>query len=138
MPNVYANIFNSIRCKFGAEIEDVLPIPVHYDNMPENQPRGVHNGWVRLKVLPESSRQVDVGGTKRRFRVRGVAIALVHFPIETGDGSSLEVADAIVDAFRGVTFQGVTFQTPLVRNLGRKDDEWQTEISCPFFKDDLI
>jgi len=138
MATVYVDIFNTIRCKFGTDIEDALPIFVQYDNAPDPQPDDCVNGWVRLRITPESSRQVDVGAAKRRFRVRGVAIALVHFPIQAGDGENLEVADAIVNAFRGLTFQGVTFQTPVVRNLGRKGSEWQTEISCPFFKDNLL
>ena len=146
MPSVYADIAKTIRCRFGTEIEDVKNIPVQYDNMPFEQPNGagltpVQQGWIRLEVKPESSRQVDFGAAKRRFRVRGVAIALIHFPIEVGDKLNLEMADAIVDAFRGVTFQGVVFQTPIVRSLGRSNndkDEWQTEVSCPFFKDNLI
>ena len=136
MTTVYKDLFNSIRCKFVDEVESILGIPTHYDNAPFTQPQG--SKWIRFLILPESSRQVDFGGAKRRFRVLGVAIAILSFPIGAGDGDSMEAADAIVDTFRGLTFQGVIFRTPSVRNLGRKGDEWQTEVSCPFIQDNLI
>ena len=136
MTTVYKDLFNNIRCKFVEEVTDILGIPTHFDNASFTQPQG--SEWVRFSILPESSRQVDFGAAKRRFRVLGVAIAVVSFPIGGGDAGNMEVADAIVDVFRGVTFQGVIFRTPSVSNLGRKGDEWQTEISCPFIQDNLI
>lgn len=136
MSTVYTDLANTLRCRFKDFVEDILEIPTQYDNAPFTQPQ--NQGWVRFRVLPESSRQVDFGAAKRRFRVQGEAIALVHFPIECGDRKNMETADAIVDAFRGLTFQGVIFRTPSVRNLGRNGEEWLTEISCPFLVDNLI
>lgn len=128
-------ITNSIRCIFVDVVEPLINVPVQYDNAPFTKPStGI---WVRFMTTFISSRQTEISGDEP-IRVEGVAIALVHDQVERGDLGNLLVAKAIVDTFRGLTFQGVIFQTPTPRNLGRDGKEWRTEVSCPFYKDDLV
>lgn len=128
-------ITNSIRCKFVDDVEPLINVPVQYDNAPFTKPST--GFWVRFQNTFTTSRQIEVSGDEPT-RVEGIAIALVHGPIEQGNLGNLQITKAIVNAFRGVTFQGVIFRTPVPRSLGRAGKEWRTEVSCPFYKDDLV
>jgi hypothetical protein len=111
-------------------------LPTQYDNdgsfeRPESAP------WCRFTILQGDTAQVTAGGSKR-FRQPGVAIAQVFVPAGEGDKRALELADAIKLAFRSVTAAGVIYRSPSVQNMGRRDGEWQVNVSCPFFADDLV
>lgn len=118
------------------EVEAVLNIPVEYDNAPFEKP--TDSIWIRLSITTESDRQTDVGAKLRRFRTIGAAVASVRTPINQGDLEGVQTADSIAEVFRGVTFQGVTFLTPVVQPLGRVGKEWVVDVRCPFQTDNFF
>ena len=142
MAGPYENLFNTLRCKMADEVEAVLKdsegnfLPVQYDNAPFIKPTS--SGWIRFSIEPGEDRQADVGAKLRRFRITGVAIASVFFPISQGDLDAISAADFIAKVFRGTTFQGVVLRTPLVQPLGREGKEWRVDVRCPFQADNFF
>jgi len=111
-------------------------LPTQYDNDGSfTRPKGAP--WCRFTVLQGETAQVTAGGFKR-FRQPGVAIAQLFMPLGEGDKRGLELADAVKLAFRSVTAAGVIYRSPSVQNMGRQEGEWQLNVSCPFFADDLV
>lgn len=132
----FEDLANTVRCRFDSLIAEPLGIPTQYDNQPFEKPE--NSKWVRLAVRPSGTSQVDVGAQTKRYRIQGVAIASVFIPVAQGDLGALELCDSIAAVFRTVTDGRVKFRTPTVINQGRKGKEWQYDVSCPFFADNLI
>lgn len=128
-------LFNAIRTRFKIEVEDYVNVPIQYDNValtpPQNSP------WMRFSIVPGDSFQKTLGDQNRRFRTVGTAIAQVFIPLAMGDRAGLEIADAVRDAFRAVSVDGVVFQTPSITVLGRDEGHWQINVSCPWYADDI-
>ena len=111
-------------------------LPTQYDNddsftKPESAP------WCRFTVLQGETAQVTAGGFKR-FRQPGVAIAQIFVPVGEGGARALQIADQVKLAFRSVTAAGVIYKSPSAENMGRRGGEWQVNVNCPFFADDLV
>lgn len=142
MATPYKDLFDTVRCLMVDEAQPLLkdakgnPLLVQFDNAPFDKPTDL--GWVRFANAPESDRQVDIGAKLRRFRIEGVVIVSVYTPLNEGDSEGIILADIIANVFRGRSFQGVTFRTPVVRPLGRVGKEWVVEIRCPFQTDNLL
>jgi hypothetical protein len=58
-------------------------------------------------------------------------------PSQSGDGDALELSDKIKKLFRSVTVNGITWRTPSLGTVGRDEQWWVTNVSCPFYFDDL-
>jgi hypothetical protein len=128
---------NTIRSRFGTEIEDVESIFVLYDNAPvENIPDPDPGTlWVRLAFLPGRTLHVENGGPTSRYRTIGIARATIFHTLEEGDADALNLADKIVTAFRSITVSMISFQSPMVNHIGRSGPWWQTNVDCPFRAD---
>jgi hypothetical protein len=120
----------------GQSVTIMSALPTQYDN-DASFDRPVGAPWCRFTVLQGDTRQVSCGGAKR-FRLPGVAVAQLFIPIGEGDKRGLELADDVNVAFRSLTASGVKFMSPSVQNMGRQEGEWQLNVSCPFFADDLV
>ena len=133
---VVQDITDTNRKRFVDEVSSVIDLPVQFDNAPFTKPTS--GQWIRFETEFTLGRQTTVGKKPRRFRGRGQIVATVYSLVEQGDLANLNITTIIELAFRGVTFQGVRYLTPTVRNLGRVGKEWRTSLSCPFYKDDLL
>lgn len=131
-----AEIYAAIRTRFATEIATPLGLVTRYDNDARETPTS--GLWALVTILPGSS---DVGefGAVQRYRTLGVCIASIFQPVGEGDGASLEVADAIVPAFRARSHSGVHYRTPSVERLGRTGDgAWfQTNVTIPWYADEI-
>ncbi|HUS74347.1 MAG TPA: phage tail terminator-like protein [Sedimentisphaerales bacterium] len=129
-------IANAIRSRFKAQVADALSLGTQYDNQKYDNPDNAK--WCRLTVKFGETLQKSVGSpTGNRGRTPGVMIAQLFGPVGKGDGALLEVADAVETAFKRVTDTGVTFRTPSTYPRGRSGDEWQINVECPFYADDI-
>lgn len=118
-------------------------IPTEHDNHPIAHPDDAI--WVRFSILPGENSQVSIGAstiTKARTRRVGVAMAQIFGPLNGGDAAVITVADAIEATFRRKTVGGpslaIQFRTPTIVRIGRRDDAWQVNVSCPFFVDEIV
>lgn len=111
-------------------------LPTQYDNDGAfTKPEGAV--WCRFSILPGETLQIEMGDLNR-YRTVGVAMAQVFTPVGQGDKEALIVADAIKTAFRAVSAGGVVFKTPSLQVVGRSGDEWQQNVNCPFYVDEVI
>jgi len=132
----HETLHNTVRSRFKTQVADVQKLPTHYDNdgsftPPENAP------WARATVLDGISYQASLGST-RTFRTPGLLVVQLFTPWGNGDRKGLQLADAVRLVFLGVTVDGIRYRTPWVNPVGRVDDEWQINISCPFEVDDTV
>ena len=130
----YESLFNTIRKKFEDEVKDVQGYHVQYDDQ-EGFNKPDFAKWMRVSIRPSETNQATLGEQKK-FRRRGVMIIQIFTPSGEGDESALEVADVIDTAFKSVTADGVTYQTPYIEVVGRNDNYWQINVTCPFYSDD--
>lgn len=132
----HSAIANAIRSRFKTLVADTKSLPTQYDNQAFTPTSGT--AWARVTVLFGESAQVSFGGPLgRRSRTVGVLMVQVFSPVDKGDGDLLTLAGEIATAFKGVTDTGVHFRIPSVRRAGRSDAEYQVNVECPFYADDL-
>ena len=132
----WETMFNTIRSRFKAQIEDVLSLETGYDNANFDPPDNAN--WCRLTIIPGNTDQVSIGApSSNRERTAGVMIAQLFAPLNAGDGTIVGVADSIRAAFKRVTASGVTFETPKIVRVGRQHGFWQINVACPFYTDDI-
>jgi hypothetical protein len=128
------NMYNAIRSRFKTQVADkTAGLVVIYDNAPftDSDVR-----WVRFTIKTGDTTQRTIGAQKT-YRTIGIAIAQIFVPVDQGDRDALQLADTITAAFRSVTDQGVRYQTPSTKNVGRTDQWWQVNVTCPFFADEI-
>jgi len=100
-----------------------------YDNAPD--PKHDKEPWARVNVSYGQSRLLELGA-RPSYRTVGALVAQLFFPVESGDGDALEMADVVATAFRRVTASGLRFTVPSIKNVGRSDSWWQVNVTCPF------
>ncbi len=91
--------------------------------------------YVVLTIRLGTAFQATAGGTTKLFRRPGIAIFQVFAPIDSGEAEALTLADSIASGFRAVTDGNVMYETPTVATVGRTDDLWQVNVTCPFESD---
>ena len=129
-------IANAIRSRFKTQVADVLSLGTQYDNQKYDNPDNAK--WCRLTVKFGETIQKSVGSPAgNRDRTSGVVMAQLFCPAGKGDSDLLAIADAVVTAFKRVTDTGITFATPSSDVRGRVGNEWQINVNCPFYADDI-
>lgn len=133
-------IAGAIRSRFATLVATPLGMPTAHDNVPFTPP--ATGRWCRMTVLFGLQSGADFGAASKRYRTAGVAMAQLYEPLGIGDGAQLDVAEAIQDAFRGVTVTGpphIAFQPPYVSAPPARDDGgyWQVVVSIPFRADEF-
>ncbi len=131
-----ADIHLAIRTRAKAVIIDGSLLPAGSVSLDANStfepPKTI---YAVLSIRMGEAFQASAGGTTRLFRQPGLAIFQVFVPIDSGEAPALELADSIADGFRAVTVGNVMYETPSVQSVGRTDDKWQVNVTCPFEAD---
>jgi hypothetical protein len=131
-----------IRDRFSSLITTAESLVTVHDNTP-NQAIPAEGRWCRLSMRIGLQEQLSVGGPQAgHFRTTGVALVQLFEPVGQGDGTQLELVDAIVDAFRGVSLSGpppVHFDPPYVSSPPTFDDGfWLMVVTVPFRVEEMI
>lgn len=126
---------NAVRKRYKEQVADTLHLPTVYDN-DGTQTKPNSDVWARVTVLPGESTIAELGKSKR-YRNPGVLMVSVFVPVGKGDAPAYSKADAIKFAFRCVSQYGVVYRTPFVTVVGKVNAEWQINVSCPFYADDV-
>lgn len=95
--------------------------------------------YVAFHVLHENSDQVSLGETGNRvFTREGQLIAQLFVPAgKRGLDEASLLAKAAVDAFEGITFEGVRFHRVSAKTAGLNGNWFQTNISADFEFDEV-
>lgn len=95
--------------------------------------------WVRLSVRPGESEQQDIGGQNPvRQRTLGVVILQVFSPLDVGDKPARDLAESIRAIFNRTRSGKVQFRVPSIQTIGRRDELWQVNVTCPFYEDEVL
>ena len=95
--------------------------------------------WVRLSIRPGESEQQDIGGQNPvRQRTFGVVIAQVFGPVDTGDKDTRDLAELIRAIFNRVRSGKVQFRVASIQTIGRRNELWQVNVTCPFYEDEVL
>nr|BDD45288.1 hypothetical protein 10 [bacterium] len=130
----YESTRQSIETRFKSLWESQYPgIPISWQNVPF-EPVG---SYISLHLMHGESFLVGLGKV-RTFRTTGVISIDIHVPTSQGLGEVNKYADYIVSTFRGTAFDGIICRgRSTKKNLGRTDGYYRTNISIPFYADEL-
>lgn len=127
---------DAIRSRYKTLVGDAQDIDVHYENSPKKLPADGEKKWIRTIILWDDQHQVETGAVPR-WRQEGILVSEIRVPLGEGDSAARVLADVVVTAFRGVSFNSITFRSPQPRRVGRVGNWWQFNVSCPFYIDEL-
>lgn len=136
MSSQIAGAASLIRQRWETLIAGPESLTTVHDNVPDDQIPS-SGRWCRLAIrFGQQTQQTVAGNGRGHFRTVGVALAQLFEPVGMGDGTQLELVDAIVDAFRGATLGGppqVAFEPPYVSAPPTLDDGlWLSLVTIPF------
>ncbi len=129
----YEAVHNAIRGRFATEIAAKHNLTTIYDNDQTAAPTD-GSKWCRFTIRDGANNRITLGSGE--YRGGGLAIAQLFDVSGKGDKDLLELADAIVTAFRGVSLAGVRFerngQTPEVEVVGESEGLYQINVIVHF------
>jgi len=128
--STYDEAHDTTRERFGRLVQDVFGTTTIYDNDPTLP--ADDETWVRLAVQTDQASVVGIGPLADGI-TRGRMTAMIFSPLGAGSQESLQLADNIALRFISVQENGVHFEVPSVRTIGRGAQWWQTNVGCPFF-----
>lgn len=143
----WSRTVNAIRARFLAEVATPNDLVVVQGNQPvDNAELGAR--WCRLSVQAATRQQVSSGQPgHRRFRLAGVAFAVLLEALDHGDGDQDELVDAIQQAFTGISLSlagspaiYLRFRPPFPSGEAQRDSEgpwWARTVQIPFIADDF-
>jgi hypothetical protein len=107
-----------------------------YDNTtePDLEANDSVQVYARVTVIPVDSTQASLGDSTSRHE-RHVGLLEVQLFGRRGQWTKplLDAADAVSAAFRGVTDNGVIFETPQIVKLGARSQTWyQLNVTIPY------
>ena len=137
--NSSKDLANKIRTKFAAVDLSSFTVTKIYDNDLQTPPDDGSEPWARMTILDGISEQADIGAgsSNTRFRTPGVVQVAIHVPLRKGDGTAREIADLIMDDFRSVTVNGITYRTPYLQVIGLQGPYYRVDVNVPFYFDFL-
>lgn len=127
---------NNVRTRFDVQVATPQSLSTEYDNLEIPKPEHPTELWARASVLMGESKQVQLGNAKT-FRHRGVLMVALFQELGRGDKVTNAMVDIITAAFRALTADSVVYMTPSSPTAGRVGEWWQTNLSCPFYVDDV-
>lgn len=135
--SAYSAIAQGLAAHFYAHVTSGLGYATQWDGEEFRPPRDdeANTPWLRHHILWFGQQQATTSGT--RWRVEGEVIVTVFVPLDSGAGVSEEIADQIVDIYRGATVGSVHFTTAELRQVGEGSGWWQANIHMPFYADEV-
>lgn len=94
--------------------------------------------YIEPRITRGQAFNASVAAASKLVRHPGLLVVQVRAPLNQGDRPALELADALAEVFRNVTFSGITFRAPTVRDFGR-DGKWhRCEMAVAFHRDSIF
>lgn len=94
--------------------------------------------WVRVSVRESGASNVERGGTDRRIRTRGIMIAQIFVPADSGIGAARELADRMAELIRNKLIENVRFRAPWPDPVGVDGPWYQLNLVAPYFADEIV
>lgn len=129
----FADALTTIESRFHS-LWDKTDADVTYGNV-AFQPRN-NFPWVRLTVQHGDTNRAAV--YPEYYRSTGVIFAQIFVPPNKGTKLALTLADTVSGIWRGQQFSGVSCLAPSVTDVGVRDGWYQVNVSCPYYRDELL
>lgn len=110
-------------------VADTNGYVIRYDNDSRDTPTDAL--WLEATISFGDSHQKELGINS--YRNFGDLIITIKNSIKLGIGELLGVADIIGAAFKSIDIGIIIFRVPSIKNNGRVNDNWEVEITCPFY-----
>ena len=124
----FVSLANSIITAFE-DVADSNGFEARYDNDPDDTPSS--GLWCEVSVNFGSADQKEIGVNS--FRDIGSLDIKIRNDTRLGIGAQLSLIDIIVLAFSDVLVDNIVlFRTAEVKKIGRIDDNYEIDITCPF------
>ena len=127
----FQSITNSITT-YLQDICDINNFVIRFDNDLRSTP--TDSLWFECKINFENSEQKELGINS--YRNPGNVIIKIKNELGLGLADLLAKADIIITAFRTINIGSIIFRVPSIKNNGRIEDNWEVEITCPFYVDE--
>ena len=109
---------------------------VEYDNIDFDRPTKPPR--IRWTILPGEATRRELGNGLTTRRTPGVAIAQVFTVAGQGTKLSGEIVSLLLTVFDPrETVDGVNYRTPYETRVGRSEGEFQVNVTCPFWIDEV-
>jgi len=119
----------SVKSIIRSRYDEFTSLPTQHDNQDFNRPG--KQSWARATILTSDTERID----NRVARIRGVFIIQLFCRLGIGDKEITELADAFAGHFENINVDGVRFLTPKIETVGRTENYWQVNVTCPFIRD---
>ena len=127
----------AIEGRFETEVSTPQSLSVEWENTSFTPPSNAI--WARPVVREGESFQADFGTTSHRRRSPGVFFVSLFAPLGRGTKDVMALADIVADKFTNADLgDGVTFLTAWPQRVGRQDNEFLVNVTCPFVADDFV
>lgn len=135
MTDNYTEEENALRVYFETTWADATE--VHYPNTEFTPPNG--EPWVRFNIQGSDARQASMAAATTLYRGTGMLTFQIFVPKDEGTKRVNELADTIVEMFRGYSAAGITFrEPPFKRNVGPDDVWYQVNVVAAFERDSFL
>lgn len=135
MPSPHSTITSAIRSRFHTSIAQAFSYLIIYDNQ-RFRPSDISLPWIRLTIGFTRAAQIQLGSPKL-IRHLGNWTALIHVPLEGGDGPAWVISDNIYNTFNNKKLDNILYRTPVAAPAGMTAGWWHLELSCPWQYDEL-
>ena len=112
-----------------------LRTPVGWPNAQFTPPNDA--AWCEIRVNRQGAFNRAWTGTDKLIRHPGLVTVDIRAPLNQGDKVALELGDAAAGIFRNVTFDGITFRAPTVRDFGPDGPWYRVQVDCPYWRDSI-
>jgi hypothetical protein len=127
----------AIEGRFVTEVSTPQSLSVEYENTTFTPPSDTV--WARVTVREGESFPADFGSSSIRRRTPGVLFVNLFAPLNKGTKDVIVLADVVADKFSHADIgSGLMFQTASIQRLGRVENEFQVNVTCPFVADDFV
>ena len=111
-------------------------VPIAYANVAFD-PEPV-NEFVDFYVIPGGSNGISVGTpTVPLIRYTGVAMAIIHTTINSGEQRGRQLSQTVIDGFRNLSFTNIICRSPYINIIGVVNKFYQVNVIIPFQRDEI-
>jgi hypothetical protein len=92
--------------------------------------------WVRVTVKHNEAPRITL--SQKWYRHTGIIFNQIFVEANKGEKAAMCLVDKISAIWRGQRFGGIQCQAVTVTNVGESNGWYQVNVSCPFYRDELL
>lgn len=110
--------------------------PICFSNLAFTPPPDA--AWVRFSVLPGATSEIGIGNPGHQLhRFMGIVVVGIFVPLNKGEKKARQLADKVVNIFKGADFEGVNTWAPYMSIIGESGGYFQVNVTANFKRDEI-